>query len=131
MVSEDAQGDDQKAFCSSPSGLLNPRSLASAAPIRGISHLWCGPFGTFSHPLHMQAHSCRRILLERELCVRRETRRLCHLPSMPRSLPSTSLGHLPVSKRCASRSVLPKPCCTTLQWWIDLLLCPENLRTCD
>ena len=40
-------GDYQKAFCSSPSGLLNPRRLASAAPIRGISHLRCGPFGTF------------------------------------------------------------------------------------
>ena len=41
------KGDDQKAFCSSPSGLLNPRRLASAAPIRGISHLWCDPFVTF------------------------------------------------------------------------------------
>ena len=41
------KGDDQKAFCSSPSGLLNPRRLASAAPIRGILHLRCGPFGTF------------------------------------------------------------------------------------
>ena len=46
----DSKGDDQKAFCSSPSGLLYPRGLASAAPIRGISHLRCGPFGTFSHP---------------------------------------------------------------------------------
>ena len=25
----------------------------------------------------------------------------------------------------------PKPCCTTLQWWVDLLQCPENLRICD
>ena len=30
-----------------PSGLLNTRRLKSAAPIRGISHLRCGPFGTF------------------------------------------------------------------------------------
>ncbi len=29
------------------------------------------------------------------------------------------------------RSVQPKPCCTTLQWWIDLLQCPRNTRTCD
>ena len=63
--------------------------------------------------------------------VRRETRKLCRLPSTPRSRPSTSLGHLPVSKGLTSRSVQPKHCCTTLQWWIDLLQCPENLRTCD
>lgn len=57
--------------------------------------------------------------------VRRETKKLCRLPSTPRSLPSTSPGHLPVSKGWPSRSVQPKHCCTTLQWWIDLLQCPE------
>ena len=56
---------------------------------------------------------------------------ISRLPSTPRSLPSTSPGHLPVSKGRIFRSVLPKHCGTTLQWWIDLLLCPENLRTCD
>ena len=60
-----------------------------------------------------------------------ETRKFCRLPSTPRSLSSTSPGHLPVSKGWTSRSVQQKHCCTTLQWWIDLLQCPENLRTCD
>ena len=63
--------------------------------------------------------------------VRRGTRKPCRLPSTPRSLPSTSSGHLHVSKGWSSRSVQPKHCCTTLQWWIDLLQCPEILRTCD
>src|SRR5574344_2994470 len=63
--------------------------------------------------------------------VRRETKKLCRLPSTPRSHPSSSPGHPPVSKGWPSRSVQPKHCCTTLQWSIDLLQCPENLRTCD
>ena len=63
--------------------------------------------------------------------VRRETKKLCRLPSTPRSLPSTSPGPLRVSKGWTSRSVQPKPCCTMPQWWIDLLQCPGNPRTCD
>ena len=46
-------------------------------------------------------------------------------------LPSTSPGPLRVSKGWTSRSVQPKPCCTMPQWWIDLLQCPGNPRTCD
>ena len=42
---------DQKVFCSPSYGLPNPRRLTSATPIRGISRLRCGPFGTFGSPL--------------------------------------------------------------------------------
>ena len=42
---------DQKVFCSPSYGLPNPRRLTSATPIRGISRLRCGPFGTFGAPL--------------------------------------------------------------------------------
>lgn len=42
---------DQKIFCSPSYGLPNPRRLTSATPIRGISRLRCGPFGTFGSPL--------------------------------------------------------------------------------
>ena len=41
-----------------------PRILASAAPIRGISHLRCGPSGTFYPPTLM----CCRWLYKPKLC---------------------------------------------------------------
>ena len=43
-------GDDQKAFCSSPSGLLNPRRLASAAPIGAFRTSGAVSSGLFSYP---------------------------------------------------------------------------------
>ena len=42
-----AKEGDQKVFCSPSFGLPNPRRLTSATPIRGISRLRRGPFGTF------------------------------------------------------------------------------------
>ena len=44
------KGDDQKTFCSSPSGLLNPRRLASAAPIGAFRTSGAVPSGLFSRP---------------------------------------------------------------------------------
>ena len=42
------------------SWFLNPRRRASGAPISGISHLWCGPFGVFTHP-HSLVHLSGRM----------------------------------------------------------------------
>ena len=39
-------GGDQKVFLATPFFIPNPRRLTSATPIRGISRLRCGPFGT-------------------------------------------------------------------------------------
>ena len=63
--------------------------------------------------------------------VRRGTRRHCLSPSTLPSRPSTLPGPSRGSKEWISPSLRQKPCCTTPQCSIDLLLCQEIPLTCD
>ena len=68
---------EQKVFCSPSYGRPNPRRLRSATPIRGISRLWRGPFGTlgsapdFSRVLE----SFRQAFISEFRALRRDPRR--------------------------------------------------------